>query len=122
MVHFGFQFYGFKTYNVLVNPANPIVRTVIATMVESGDFFFFLLDSENHVTAFRSAIGQADLVNLETHLPRLLVSTTSAAQYERTVRAFARHPEPPGDQLTWVCRDRIDYLDLSTDRLDMTPA
>lgn len=122
VVHFAFAFYGFGIYNVLVNPSNPIVRTVLSTMVASGDYFFFMLDPEHHVTAFRSAIGQADLVNLETHLPRLLISTTTDAQYERTVRAFTRHPDPPGDQLTWVCRDRIDCLDLSTDRLDLTPA
>ena len=40
VVHFAFRFYGFKTYNVLVNPNNPLVRTVLTTMVESGDYFF----------------------------------------------------------------------------------
>ena len=41
VVHFAFHFYGFKTYNVLVNPNNPLVRTVLTSMVESGDYFFF---------------------------------------------------------------------------------
>ena len=39
VVHFAFHFYGFKTYNALVNPSNPLVRTVLTTMVESGDYF-----------------------------------------------------------------------------------
>src|SRR5471032_1793351 len=35
VAHFAFEFYGFATYNVLVNPNNLIVRTVLSTMVES---------------------------------------------------------------------------------------
>ena len=29
VVHFAFEFYGFGTYNVLVNPNNPLVLTVL---------------------------------------------------------------------------------------------
>jgi hypothetical protein len=43
VVHFAFEFYGFETYNALVNPDNPLVRTVLTMMVESGDYFFFAL-------------------------------------------------------------------------------
>ena len=41
VVHFAFHSYGFKTYNVLVNPNNPLVQTVLTAMVESGAYFFF---------------------------------------------------------------------------------
>ena len=44
VVHFAFHSYGFKTYNVLVNPNNPLVQTVLTTMVESGAYFFFALE------------------------------------------------------------------------------
>ncbi len=121
VVHFGFAFYGFKTYNVLVNPNNPLVRTVLTTMVESGDYYFFALDTSGSATVFRSAIGEADVAGLSTTLPRIRRSTTTEAQYQRAVTAFEKNLQPPGVLLPWVCRDTSDVLDLTTDRLDLTP-
>ena len=40
VLHFAFAFYGFEAYNVLVNPNNPLVQTVLTTMVDSRDYFF----------------------------------------------------------------------------------
>jgi hypothetical protein len=71
VIQFSFHFYGFKTYNVLVNPNNPIVQTVLTTMIESGDYFFFALDSNSSATTFRSEIGETNLRGLETNLPRI---------------------------------------------------
>ena len=71
VIHFAFEFYGFGTYNTLVNPNNPIVQTVLRTMVESGDYFFFAIGPDQHVTAFRSEIGQQDLVGLKTNLQKI---------------------------------------------------
>ena len=123
VVHFVFTFYGFQAYNVLANPNNPLVQAVLTTMVESGDYFFFLLDSSGGVTAFRSEIGQADLAGLKAHPPRIQRSATTEAQYRKAVATFEKNPEPPGELLSWVCRDRnIDYLDLASDRLELTPA
>jgi hypothetical protein len=122
VVHFAFAFYGFKAYNVLVNPSNPLVQAVLTTMVESGDYFFFLLDRNQSVTAFRSEIGQANLAGLKTNLPRIQRSKTTEAQYGKAVAAFEKNPEPPGELLSWVCREGIDYLDLGGDRLELTPA
>jgi len=39
VVHFAFEFYGFATYNVLINPSDPVARPVLSTMVETGDYF-----------------------------------------------------------------------------------
>ena len=36
--------------------------------------------------------------------------------------SFAKNPEPAGTLLHWVCRDKIAYLDLTYDRLDLNPA
>src|SRR5262249_45864345 len=85
VAHFAFEFYGFKTYNVLVNPNNSLVQTVLTTMVESGDYFFFALDTESSVTVFRSAIGEEDVAGLSMTLPRMRRSTTTEAQYQRAV-------------------------------------
>ena len=45
------EFYGFETYNMLVNPNNRLVKKVLMRMVESGDYFFFAFDK--HVTLHR---------------------------------------------------------------------
>jgi CheY-like chemotaxis protein len=121
IVHFAFEFYGFKIYNALVNPNNRIVQAVVAAMIESRDYFFFALDPRGRATAFRSELGQPDLVGLDSHLPRIRGSTTTDAQYRKGISSFAKNPEPPGILLNWVCQDRVEYLDLVEDRLDLTP-
>jgi len=121
VVHFAFSFYDFKTYNVLVNPSNPLVRTVLTTMVESGDYYFFALSPQGEAVAFRSAIGQTSMAGLETNLPRIQRSTTTDAQYRTAVKAFERRPEPPGTLLSWVCRENSDAVDLVNDRFDLAP-
>ena len=122
VVHFAFHFYGFKTYDVLVNPNNPLVRTVLTTMVESEDYLFFALDSQGGATIFRSECGQADLAGLQNHLPRIQRSVTTDAQYEQAVSFFQKNPGPPDVLLDWVCRDRLEYLDVTADCLELTPS
>lgn len=122
VVHFAFEFYGFGTYNVLLNPSNPLVRTVLDTMIDSGEYFFLAIGPNHDVTAFRSEIGQDNLTGLKDNLARIQRSTTNDVQYQKAVRLFQKHPFPPGRLLNWVCRDDIGYLDLTTDRLEMTPA
>ncbi len=123
VVYFAFEFYGFKTYNILINPNNPITRTVLSMMVESGEYFFFLLTSDQNVTAFRSDLKDGPLAGgLTTNFARVQHSTTTEAQYQSAVSAFTRHPDPPGDLLQWVCRDNPGYLDLTQDRLVLHPS
>jgi len=121
VIHFAFQFYGFKTYNALINPSNPMAQAVITAMVESGDYFFFALDSDESTTAFRSEIGEGNLMTFKNSLARIQRSTTTEAQYAKAVAFFARNPEPPGPLLHWVCRD-AEYLNLAEDRLELIPA
>src|ERR1700746_421371 len=65
VIQFVFHFYGFETYNMLVNPNNRLVKKVLMRMVESGDYFFLPLVSPNQsLTAFRSEIGQKNLAGL----------------------------------------------------------
>ena len=85
VVHFAFEFYGFETYNALINPNNPLARAVLTTMAESGDYFFFALDSNERATAFRSDIGQGALMMLKDNLARILGSTTTEAQYDKAL-------------------------------------
>ena len=122
VVHFGFEFYGFATYNVLINPSNPTAQAVLNTMVETGDYFFFALDSDRSATAFRSEIVKSSLAGLKANMSRIRTSTTTGAQYRSAVSQFARRPEPPGTLLTWVCQDNAGALDLAEDRLVLRPA
>jgi hypothetical protein len=39
VIHFAFEFRGFETYNVLLNPSNGLVQAVVRSMVERGGYF-----------------------------------------------------------------------------------
>lgn len=122
VIHFAFEFYGYRTYNVLINPNNPVVQSVLAAMIEGGDYFFFALSDGGSVTAFRAEMEADTLSQLKANRLRLEQSTTTDVQYDLAHVAFATNPEPEGILLNWVCRDHIDSLDLTQDRLDLTPA
>ena len=121
VIHFVFEFYGFQTYNVLINPNNPLVHVVLHRMIADEDYFFFALEATGRVTAFRAEIGQDTLSQVNAHRARIEQSTTTEAQYHRALSSFAENPEPEGVLLHWVCRDNLDYLDLTKDRLELTP-
>ena len=125
VVHFAFEFYGFARYNVLVRPDNPIVRSVLTRMVDSGEVFFFALDGNGSATTFNADIGRgrhADMAGLKRNLPRILRAQATEAQYQDALARFRVNPDPPGTLLNWVCRDDERYLDLTTDRLEMVPS
>ncbi|MEM8804543.1 MAG: hypothetical protein AAGF01_00655 [Cyanobacteria bacterium P01_G01_bin.38] len=106
VIHFGFEFYGFQTYHVLLNPNNPIVQAVLQTMLESGDYLFFALDAHSgSATAFRSDLGQHLMSNLAADWERIQMSTTADSQYRQAVSRFAENPQAPGILVDWVCRD-----------------
>lgn len=121
VVHFAFHFYNYETFNVLVNPNNPVVQTVLNRMLETGDYFFFAVDPKGSVTAFRSELGQEDLTGLKTNLPLIQNAKTTDAQYRKAVSPFERNPDSPGRMLNWICRDDTDYLDLSQHRQELNP-
>ena len=122
VIHFAFHFYGFDTYNVLVNPNNRIVQRVVANMIDNEDYFFFVLNPEQSVTTFRSEVGQDALSELKANHRRIKLSTTSDHQYQQAVSAFAQNPDPNGIMLDWVCRDNVEYLDVNGDPIQLTPA
>jgi hypothetical protein len=117
-----FAFPGFQTYNVLINPNNLLVQAVLRTMLDDGDYFFFALQPQGQVTAFRAEIGSEGLAMLRANRARLQASTTTEDQYQRAVTSFTARPDPAGVLLQWVCRDQIAALDLTTNRLMLTPA
>ncbi|MGC8494723.1 MAG: hypothetical protein ACP5SH_23610 [Syntrophobacteraceae bacterium] len=122
VLHFIFEFYGFKKFNVLVNPNNPLVQSVLTMMIESGEYFFFALSPNNSATAFKSEIGQEALCGIEANIARIKGSKTSDSQYERAISDFLKNPEPPRTMLDWVCRDNMGYLDLSGDTVALNPS
>jgi len=122
VVHFAFTFRNVGNFNVLLNPSDPIVRDVLAHIVELGSFFVLAIDPSDAVTAFLADVGEAPLAGLIDHQARLASSATTPAQYDQSVAQFRVRPEPPGAMLEWVCRGDLDYLDLSGSRLELTPA
>lgn len=122
VIHFGFEFYGFETYHVLLNPNNEIVQTVLQTMLESGEYFFFALDAQSgSAAAFRSDLGQHLMSNLAADWDRIQMSATTDSQYRQAISRFAKNSESQGILVDWVCRDDISYLDLTQNKMSLTP-
>ena len=114
------QFLEVPVHHGLLNPNNPMVREVLATMVQAQDHVFFAIDAgSGAATCFRSGVGVAQLPE---NMARIQRSTTTEAQYRRAVATFSRRPDPPGVMLDWVCREDRDYLDLTHHRLEMSPS
>jgi hypothetical protein len=121
IVQFAFEFHGFATYHVLLNPNDPAVCEILRRMVEQRSYFIIAIDPDQLVTTFRADVGEATLAGLINHLPRLMRSTTSGACYNKVLAQFRRRPEPPGHVLEWVCHGDLSYLDLTKDRMELTP-
>jgi hypothetical protein len=121
VIDFVFEFYGHALYHALVNPNNPLVRRVLATIAEAHDYVLFTVNTRGHgaATCFRAAL---DVSWFKEHMPRIERSTTTEAQYRWIADNFARAPQPPGRMLHWVCRDNVDYLDLTHNPLEMSPS
>jgi hypothetical protein len=122
VVQLSFQFVGFKTYHVLVNPSSTVAQRVLATMLQSGEYFIIVVGPDRAVQTFRSEVGEADLDGLKANWARLSASATTEAQYRRALAAFRRNPDPPGQVLEWVGGDDVDYLDICTSRLELVPS
>jgi hypothetical protein len=121
VLHLVLAFPGFQTYNVLINPNNLVVQAVLRTMLDDGDSFVFALQPQGQVTAFRADSGSEGLVVLRAHRAGLQVSTTTDAYYQQALRSFAAHPDPAGILLQWVGRAAVAAVDLTTDRMALTP-
>ena len=80
VVHFAF--YGFATYNVLINPSDQVAQTVLDAMVRSGDYFFFALDGDRRATAFRSPIGRDNLSVLYRNTERIGASHDHTLKFD----------------------------------------
>ena len=91
-------------------------------MLEDEDYFFFALSCRpDRRRPFAPRWVKTCSIYVKAHLPRLRHSTTAETQYDLACLSFAGNPGPPGALLNWVCRDRTEYLDLSTDRLELNP-
>jgi hypothetical protein len=122
VIQFAFEFYGYHTYNALVNPNNPIAQTVLKMMIDQGEYLFFAVNPGGSATAFKSEMGQSNLGGILPHLDRIKASNTTDSQYEKAVASFNKNPEPAGTMLNWVCRDNVEYLDMTGDTFVLNPA
>lgn len=121
VVQLFFEFYGFATYSVLLNPNNPLVKQVLSYTLASKQYFFLALAPDATVTAFRAEFDADRLAGLREHWPRLQNSRTNDLQYQKAVKAIQKQTQDPDALLTWVCRDHVDCLDPRKDPLELTP-
>lgn len=121
VVQLFFEFYGFATYSVLLNPNNPLVKQVLSHMLASKQYFFLALAPDATVTAFRAEFDADRLAGLREHWPHLQNSRTNDLQYQKAVKAIQKQTQDPDALLTWVCRDHVDCLDPRKDPLELTP-
>lgn len=126
LLHFAFEFYDHAIYSGLVNPTNSLVQDVLTTMVETRDYFFFALNPDNTITAFRSEFDVQDMAGLESNVALLDVfdalgfgSHCTPEMYERAAAQYATAPEPEGRFMAWACRDNPEYLDMAQHRLPL---
>ena len=121
VLQFIFDFYDHECYHALVNH-NPLVQAVLSTMIKNKDYFFFAINTDQSVISFRSHLEEPDLAGLRTNQENFNKVTCLPEQYEKACQAFAKNPQPPGQILEWVCRDDLDYLDLTHHRLELDPS
>lgn len=121
VLHFGFEFYAHVTYHGLVPAGHPIIQAVISTMLKSQDYFFFAINPDQSVIAFRSQFEAPDLAGLKSNQEKFGEVRCSLEQYETAVNTFTKNPNPPGQVMQWVCRNNWDYLDIKKFPLELTP-
>ena len=101
-----FAFPGFQTYNVLINPNNLVVQAL-------ARFSFLRWPEVSHVRGGGGPAGEPGPPPDVDHDGRPI--SASAHVIHGPSRAA-------GVLLQWVCRETVAALDLSTDRLTLTPA
>lgn len=99
------------------------MRPILATMAECGDYLFVCLNADQTATTFRPDPGSFDLAGFRDNLPAMLNATTTDIDYLKWHRAFLRNPDPADSELvTWVCRDKAEYPDLTLNTAIAPPA
>ncbi|MFT2793852.1 hypothetical protein ACMV5I_28060 [Serratia sp. T13T92] len=121
VLHFAFEFYGHATYHGLVPSGNPIIQAVLNTMLETEDYFFFAINPDNSITAFRSPLDGTMLMQLQNTHDVFWRAICSDERYEQTVTQFNKNIHQPENVLKWVCRNNWDYLNLTKYRMELYP-
>lgn len=121
VLHFAFEFYDNETYHGLVPVGNPIAQAVISTMLETQDYFFFAINPDQSVSAFRSEFKTSNLSGLGANQKQFGEGNCPSEQYEKIIETFTKKPEPPGIVMNWICRTNWDYLNLKKYPLELNP-
>lgn len=122
VLHFGFEFYGYETYNVIINPNNHIAQKVLDMMIENESYFILVLNPDNNVIVFKSEISETDLIGFKTNITRIKNSRTTSDEYLKAVLDFDENPEPEGELINWACHNNIEFLDLDKERIELNPS
>ena len=119
LIHFILKFEGFGTYDILLNPNNPLVRRVVDVMRETAQYFFFVFE-EGGVTAFQQTMGQEGLDWFNEYGNVVHTATTTPQEYERGLQRSTEDDSfLYGEPLDWVCRENTEFLDLRANRFEV---
>lgn len=121
LMQFLFEFYGFQSYNALINPNNLLAQMVLGTMIRTDDYFLLAMNPGGTVTTFRTKLEEDNQTGLKTYLPIIRKSKTANVQYWKELANFEKKQHPDCTLLNWVCWDDEEYLDLTENRLELIP-
>jgi hypothetical protein len=119
ILHFMLFLPGLEPIDILLNPSNQIVGKVVDVMRQTGEYFFFVVESGS-LMAFHNHMDSASREWFDRYGDIVHTATTTSEQYEAGVRGLVAGGDLlHGRLLNWVCRDETSSIDLSEDRLEI---
>ncbi len=119
LIHFVLQFQGLQSYDILLNPNNPLVRKVVDVMRETAQYFFFVFD-EGGMVAFQQTMNRQNLDWFNSYGNVVHTAATTSQDYERGLQHVTKDDSLlHGGLLEWVCRDDMAFLDLRENRFEV---
>ena len=118
VLHLVFAFPEFQTYNVLINPHNPLVQAVLRTMLDDGDYFCPEYPGSDHGVP---GGHRGRRLGRPARQPYASAAGHHDGGAQQALTSFAAHPDPAGIPLPWVCRESVTAVDLTTHRMALTP-
>lgn len=121
VLHFAFNFYGYKIFHGLAPSGNPIIHAVIDKMVTKKDYFFMAINPDNSIITFRSQMETDNLVGLKNSNQTYTDKSCYMESYNNTLDIFRKKINPSEQFMHWSCRHNWDYLNIKKAPLALNP-
>ncbi len=118
--YFNFSFPGFRDFDVILKPDDPVVRKVLGMIVVTQRYFMLVIGRNHSATAFGGEATPSNFVGLADNLPRLLVANLTEADYQRALSSETQLSRTPVQRMHWVARGAQSPMKLlGKDRLTL---